>query len=363
MAHRLLGWGMVLGVLVCGCGENGPGLFIDPGRMWIQISGTIQHNAEWQAIGEFYDQLDGTENEVSYLDAQNDHPETGDSSLNIFFPARLDAGRWAVGSVAPAGDTVGAAAVLTLAGHTFVSINGGTLDISPGGYPPRPGLEPGVMRGTLTFRGVDYVTADTITVHARFAAHWYHYLHSKVTVALTGGGPLAGHSLFSSAQSGDDTHGGRVVWWDSDFDGVGGGTAPFEITQQLRVVVPELGTGLLSAITPKVLADPTRWPRRFSTLSYRDDPRPALSTGGSVTFTRYLPATESYYGEVAGTLTSRLALWDNDSTASVDTVTTDVTFAIQLWPLGGIPASRFRMASTAAGFSRADKSPSSASPR
>ena len=59
-----------------------------------------------------------------------------------------------------------------------------------------------------------------------------------------------------------------------------------------------------------------------------------------MTVTQFVAPTEEFYGEVQGTLTSRLALWTNQTTLSGDSVNASVTFDVQLWPLGGIPASR-----------------------
>jgi len=307
--------------------------------MRVKISGAVQHIAEWQAFGEFNDQLDGETGEWSYLRGQNNDPSAADSSLTVSLPARLGKGAVPIGIVAPV-DPPGALASLDLGGRLFIAIDGGTLTVQSAAYPPRPGLDPGVLRGTLRFQAIEYLTgADTITVRAAFAAHWYHYLHPNVSVTLSGGGPVVGTSLFSLAQSADDDHGGRLVWWDSDFDGVGGGILPFEITHDFRVVAPAVGTFALANVTPTVWADPALWPARFSALYYRDDPRLALSTGGTLTITRFLPPTDAYYGEIHGTLSSRLAIWSNETTVSADTVNAAVTFAVQLWPLAGIPGS------------------------
>jgi hypothetical protein len=72
---------------------------------------------------------------------------------------------------------------------------------------------------------------------------------------------------------------------------------------------------------------------------YRDDPRIAFSASGTVNVTRYVAPTDAYYGEIQGTLNGRFALWVNDSTVTADTAQVSATFAVQLWPLGGIPVS------------------------
>lgn len=210
-------------------------------------------------------------------------------------------------------------------------------------YPPRPGLNFGVLRGTITFNAVRLVagaggapveTTDTIAVRATFANHWYHYIYPNVSVTL-GGGPLAGTSTFTTAVSSDDGHGGRFLEWESDFGAAH--TFPHAISQELRIAAPSVGTFPLTPLTPPQFRDPAQWPAVYTALFYRDDPRLGLSTGGTLTVTDYLAPTDEFYGEIHGTLSSRLALWSDATTLSGDTTTVAVTFAVQLWPLGGIP--------------------------
>jgi hypothetical protein len=218
--------------------------------------------------------------------------------------------------------------------------------VDSAGYPLRPGLNVGVLRGTLTFKAVRLVpgpgglpveTGDTISVHATFAAHWYHYIFPNVSVTLSGAGAVLGTSQFSTAFSADDNHGGRFVEWSSDFTPVH--TFPHDISQELRIAAPSVGTFTLTRTTPTQFANPTLWPAIYTALFYRDDPRLGLSTGGTLTITQFVVPTDEFYGEIHGTLTSALALWTDSTTLSGDTVNASITFAVQLWPLGGIPAS------------------------
>lgn len=144
-----------------------------------------------------------------------------------------------------------------------------------------------------------------------------------------------GTSTFSTALSSLDDHGGRYVSWESDFGPVH--SFPHQISQELRILAPAEGTYTLTPITPTQWADPAQWPPVHTALFYRDDPRLGLSTGGTLTVTHFLAPTDAYYGEIHGTLTSRLALWTDETTLSGDSADVAVTFAVQLWPFAGIP--------------------------
>jgi hypothetical protein len=339
-------------VVACGKDTAGPEP-ADPGRMRVQISGAVQLTSEWQSYGQFRDVLATDVGDVSGMIGQNLQPSTGDSSFTLLFPGRLATGHFAIGRYVPGVvPTVPVVSVLLngpAAGlgdaKFFASLPGGTLEVTADTYPPRPGLDVGVLRGTLTFNAVGWVTGpggtpvetgETITVHATFAAHWYHYLFPNLSITLSGAGPAIGTSTFSTAESVDDDHGGRFVEWSSDFGSVH--TFPHDISAELRVVAPSVGTFGVAPITPTQFADPAMWPAIYTALFYRDDPRLALSTGGTLTVTQFVAPTDEFYGEIHGTLTSRLALWTDQTTLSGDTVNASVTFAVQLWPLGGIPA-------------------------
>ncbi len=125
-----------------------------------------------------------------------------------------------------------------------------------------------------------------------------------------------------------------------------GRAIPHEISQELRVLAPGVGTFALPGITPTQFADTAQWPAHYTALFYRDDPRLGLSTGGTLTVTQFVAPTDEFYGEIHGTLTSRLALWTDQTTLSGDTADASITFAVQLWPLGGIPASPRRLVLT-----------------
>lgn len=314
--------------------------------MRVQISGQATADDIWGAFGEFRELLAADTGNLSLLGGQN--TDTGTNrNLTVVLPTRLDLGsfpigRWVYGTI-----PTFPVAVVVIDTSFFASIPGGVITITDAQYPPRPGLDVGLMSGTMTFQAVRFApepggpveTHDVITVHARFAAHWYHYLRPNVTVTLTGGGPVHGASLRTPALSVDDDHGGRFVVWDSDFDLAPGQGIPYEIAQEFRLAAPAVGTYTLGRLTPVSYADPTQWPTAFSALYYRDDPRLALSTGGTLRITRFLAPTVAYYGEIHGTLDAPLALWTNDTTVSADTVHVVAHFAVQLWPLGGIPAS------------------------
>jgi hypothetical protein len=339
--------GCLLTAAACSGDSAGPPLPApDPGRMRVQISGAVHLTSEWQAYGVFRDLLASDSNEVSLMNGQNLDLTTSDSSFTLVFPGRLGVGQFAMGRYVPGLAPSAPAAFVILDGPVpgqsdavfYASIPGGTISIDSAGYPARPGLTPGVLRGTLSFRAVSLVTTgDTITVHAEFAPRWNHYLFPNVSVTLSGAGPVVGTSRFSTAQSSDDDHGGRYVSWESDFGPVH--TFPHDISQELRVFAPSVGTFTLTRTTPTQFANPASWPAIYTALFYRDDPRLGLSTGGTLTVTEFVAPTDEFYGEIHGTLTSALALWTDSTTLSGDTANVNVTFAVQLWPLGGIPAS------------------------
>ena len=83
-------------------------------------------------------------------------------------------------------------------------------------------------------------------MHVTFNTNWYHYIFPNVVVTL-GGGPVVGTSQFSTAQALDDDHGGRFVEWESDFGAVH--TFPHDISQELRILAPGVGTFTLPATT------------------------------------------------------------------------------------------------------------------
>jgi hypothetical protein len=313
--------------------------------MHVRITGAVQLTGEWHAFGEFHDLLASETNELSGMSGQNSQPASGDSNFTLFFPGRLGAGHFVLGRyVLGATPTTAPVAFVEFDRTFYAGLAGGILDVTSANYPPRPGLNPGLLSGTLNFKAVRLVggpggpveTADTITVETTFAAHWSHYLFPNVSVTLGPGGPVSGTSQFTTAVSLVDDHGGRFVEWESDFRPLH--TFPHDISQELRVHAPAVGTYAVGALTPPQFADANQWPAVYTALFYRDDPRIGLSSGGTLTITQFLEPTQEYYGEMHGTLTSRVALWVDDVTVSADTVTESVTFAVQLWPLGGIPA-------------------------
>jgi len=314
--------------------------------MHVQITGHVTHDSTWSAFGEFRDVLATDSGDLSLLGGQS---LTSNRLLNVVFPGRLDTGSFALGRYVYGTIPNYPAAAVVMDTSFYASVPGGVINISEADYPPRPGLEPGLLKGALIFHavrlsprpgGVLLETGDTITFSANFAAHWFHYLQPNVSVILSGGGPLLGSSLVSLGQSADDDHGGRFVSWESDFDALAGQGFPYEVSQEFRLAAPAIGTFPLAPVTPRMYADPTQWPAAYSALYYRDDPRVALSAGGTLNVTKFIAPTEAYYGEIHGTLDAPLALWANDTTVTADTVRVSATFAIQLWPLGGIPTTQ-----------------------
>lgn len=312
--------------------------------MDIAIHGAIQHTGTWGAFGRFRDLLAADSGELSLLGGQS-RETTINRNLTVVFPARLEIGTFPLGRYVPGAAPVRSAYVINDT-DLFASIPGGSLTISDAQYPPRPGLISGLMTGTVTFKAVRLIagpggpveTADTITVQASFAAHWQHLLRANVSVTVTGG-PAPGTSVRTDAQSVDDDHGGRFVSWEVDLDGAPGPLFPYELSEEFRLLAPAVGSVPLANVSPPVYRNSALWPAAFGALFYRDDVRMALSTGGTLNVTKFVAPTDEFYGEIQGSLNGRFALWANDSTVTADTAQVTATFAVQLWPLGGIPVS------------------------
>ncbi len=338
---------LLLSLVATACGKDSvaPEPPANPGKMRVQITGAAHLTSEWIAFGEFRDILATTVNDLSLMSGQNQQPALTDSSFTLLFPGRFDVGQFAIGRYTPGVIPTGPAAYVVLDSAFFVSLPGGTITVDTADYPSRPGLTFGQIRGTLTFRAVRLVsgpggpveTSDIITVHATFAAHWGHYLYPNVSVTLSGASPVVGTSQFATGQSVFDDHGGRFVEWSSDFTPTH--TFPHDISTELRILAPSIGTFTLASTTPTQFADTSLWPAIYAALFYRDDPRLGLSTGGTLTITQLIEPTNDFEGEIHGTLTAPMALWTNSTTLSGDTTNMSVTFAVQLWPFGGIPAS------------------------
>lgn len=316
----------------------------DSGEMNVEIQGVVHDTGTWFGFGRFRDLLAADTSELSLLGGQSMDTAIN-RNLTVIFPARLDTGTFSIGRYVPGAPLVRSAYVVNDTDF-FASIPGGSLTISDAQYPPRPGLVSGLMTGTATFRAVRLVAGpggpvevpDTISVRVSFAAHWQHLLRPNVSVTVSGG-PAPGSAVRTDAQSADDDHGGRFVDWEVDLDGAPPPAFPFELSEEFRLLAPAVGSFPLANITPPAYRTPAQWPAAFGALFYRDDPRTALSTGGTVNVTRFVPPTDEYYGEIQGTLNGRFALWANDSTVTADTAQVVATFAVQLWPLGGIPVS------------------------
>ena len=313
--------------------------------MRVDITGAVVHHSIWNSFGELRDLMASDTLDLSVLRGQS--PDTSrDLRLTLVLPGRLDSGVADIGRYVPGATPVVRAAFVILDTLFFASLPGGQVAVTSAHYPPRPGLESGLVRGTITFRAVGLIvgpggapieTPDTITVEATFAAHWSHFLRPNVVGTFSGAGPVNGTSLAVNAFAVDDGAGGWFVDWQLDFDGLPGQGSPYEISGEFRDASPAVGTFTVGNITPVQFGNPAQWPAVFGDLFYRDDPRLGLSRVGTLTITRYVPPTVAYYGEIHGTLNESIVLWANDTTATADTVTAAVTFAVQLYPLGGIP--------------------------
>jgi hypothetical protein len=317
----------------------------DPGTMRVHITGGVTEEASWSAFGQFRDILAADTGELSLLGGQSPSI-TAVRMLTLVFPGRLDNGSFALGRYIYGAVQTEPAAYVIIDTSFFASVPGGTIHVTSAVFPPRPGLDPGVLSGGLLFQAVRLAagpggaaveTTDTIRVSASFAAHWYHYLRPNISVSVTGG-PVPGASLVTIGQSIDDDHGGRFVDWEADFDRVAGQGIPYEVSQEFRLLAPGVGTYPMAPLTPSKFANPAQWPAAFTALYYRDDPRIALSAGGTLTITSFAAPTDAYFGEIQGTLDAPLALWADDTTVTADTAHVTARFAVQLWPLGGIPA-------------------------
>lgn len=313
--------------------------------MQIEISGAVHHQSTWSAFGKFRDRLASDSGELSLVSGVS-RDTTVNRNLTIIIPQRLDVGTFALTRYVPGVLPTTPAGFVEVDTVLYASLPGGTLTVTDAEYPPRPGLEPGQMQGTLEFRAIGLVpgpggpveTGDTISVQASFTAHWSHLLRPNVSVTYSGG-PVPGTAVRTDAQSVDDDHGGRFVSWEADLDGSTAPVFPFEISEEFRLLAPALGSFSLANITPTIYRTAAQWPAAFAAVYYRDDARVGLSTGGTLNVTKFVAPTDEFYGEIQGTLAGRFALWSDSVTVTGDTVTVAATFAIQLWPLGGIPVS------------------------
>lgn len=312
--------------------------------MSVEIQGVVHDTGTWFGFGRFRDLLAADTNELSLLGGQS-MDTTISQNLTVIFPARLDTGTFSIGRYVPGAALVRSAYVISDTDF-FASIPGGSLTISEAHYPLRPGLLPGLITGTATFRAVRLVAGpggpvevpDTISVRVSFSAHWQHLLRPNVSVTYSGG-PVPGTAVRTDAQSVDDGHGGRFVSWEADLDGSTAPILPFEVSEEFRLLAPAVGAFSLANVTPTVYKTPAQWPAAFGAVYYRDDGRVGFSTGGTLNVTKFVAPTDEFYGEIHGTLNGRFALWSDSVTATADTVTVSATFAVQLYPLGGIPVS------------------------
>jgi hypothetical protein len=352
----------LLGAAILSCSDSqepqppGP---VQPGRMRVTISGDVQAQTEWSGLAEFDDRLAADTGEFTLLGGTSPIApyNSVDSGLILFFDGRLQVDQWTVGRFVSLNDMEFPAIAVALdgpdgQGGTFWgSIPGGTFQIDEATYPPSPGHETGLVRGRLSFRAIHLSDpnddppvefGDTIMVSAEFASHLHHHLISNAALSLEGG-PVAGTSRRANAGAADDGHGGLFVGWEADLDGLPAPPIWYDVSHEFRTAVPAVGTYGVSSLTPPQYDDALQWPAVYSALYYRDLPSVlGLSTGtGILTITRYVPPSQSYYGEIHGTLVTDLALWTDDVTPPPDTARATASFAIPLSPLAGSPPSLF----------------------
>src|SRR3954469_16820702 len=139
-------------VVLAACGNDAaspPEPVPDPGKMHVHISGALESTTEWNAFGEFRDLLASDAGDLSLVSGENIQPSGGDSTITVAFPGRLDIGHFVLGA---------ATALVRFDSTQYLSLAGGALDVDSAGYPARPGLLFGVVRGTLSFKAVRAAT-------------------------------------------------------------------------------------------------------------------------------------------------------------------------------------------------------------
>ena len=175
--------------------------------MNVDIRGAVTYQGSWSAFGQLRDVMDVDTNDLSLLGGQT-LDVTRNLNLTLVFPGRLDVGTFAIGRYTPGVLPAGPAAYVEVDSLFFASLPGGSVTVASANYPPRPGLDFGMVNGTIVFRavrlaagqgGAPVATSDTVDIQISFAAHWYHYLRPNVTVSLSGGGPVLGTSLVTIA--------------------------------------------------------------------------------------------------------------------------------------------------------------------
>ena len=276
-----------------------------------------------------------------------------DTVLAIVFPGDAHEGRRAIDAYPLDGaPSSGVIALLRLGSaesgdlEYWASVDTGWIDLDID-EPPAPGWRMGVARGFFHLPLVKLapvpgappvLTSDTLWLHGEVHVHDQHVLRGWADVMLLDG-PVVGTSVFGQAFGDEDDRGGYIFGWDADLDGLGSGPGRWEVSQELRVVGPGVGSFELPRFTGDAFADPDLWPDRFSSVFYRDEARIPLVTEGMLHIDRWTAPTLEDYGVIQGTIDARFELWTPDLTAPTgDTVRVVSQFAAPISPLAGLPA-------------------------
>lgn len=309
------------------------------------IEGESVADVTWTGWTQVLDVLAGADGDRSTLLAGNEGvPGLRDTLVAVFIPGTVQAGRFAVDSFPLVGGVAaGPVAYIAFgddARRFYYSTAGGELELTEVAYPEAAGWTPGSVRGAIRFRGAHYLvgpgggpvaSGDTVQVMLEFNVVLQHRLLARVEMQVAGG-PVEGAPPFLMAHSSNEPS-GLLLWWDADFDLVPQAWR-FEAQQAVQIAHPAVQSFALDSVTAAEYTNGP-WPAVFSAIHYRDDSRVALSSGGTVTITRYLPATQADFGEVHGVVDARMRLWAAGDTVPGDAMTAATTFAIPINPGAG----------------------------
>lgn len=276
-----------------------------------------------------------------------------DSAITIVIPGEVHGGRQPLTAFRLDGsDPHGVTAILRFGTAAtgdleyYVSVDTGWIELTIQD-PPAPGWRTGSATGFFHMPlvkiapgngGPPVLTSDTLWVHGAVRSSYQHVLLGWSSIA-TLDGPVVGSSVLGQAFVGDDDVGGWFVGLYGDFDGLGSGPGRWEVSQELRVLGPSVGSFAFPRFTGDAFGDPALWPTIFSSIFYRDDARIPLVVDGTLTITRWLPPTLEDYGVIEGTIDARFELWTADLTAPTgDTIRALSEFAAPVSPEVGLPA-------------------------
>ena len=285
-----------------------------------------------------------------------------DTMLTIQIPGDAHAGRMAlVAFPLDLSDAEGPTALLRFGSPAtgdleyYASVGSGWIELEVDAA-PAPGWRLGAARGFFDLPlvklapsagGPPVLTTDTLWLHGNVNVALQHTLSGWAEVELLDG-PVVGSSVIGEAFGDDDGNGGWLLGWQADLDGLGSGPARWEVSQELRLLTPAVGSFPMPRFTGPAFGDPSLWPERFSSIFYRDEARIPLVVDGTLTITRWLPATLEDYGAIEGMIDARFELWTPDLTAPTgDTIRALSAFAAPLSPEAGLPATRPAPASRA----------------